>query len=46
MVAKIDSEDVAEIWHIEIKVVDHNGPLEDSIPSVGAPVTEEESYDG
>ena len=36
---KMGSEDVVELWHIGIMVVDNNEPLEEKIPSVGAPVT-------
>ena len=35
----INSEGVAEIQHIGITMVDHNDPLEDNIPYVGAPVS-------
>ena len=42
----IDSEDVAELWHIGITAVDDNDPMEDNIPSFGAPVTKGELYDG
>ena len=42
----IDSEGDVELWRIGIKVVDDNDPLEEKIPSVGAPVPEGEIYDG
>ena len=42
----IDSEDVAELLRIGITVVENNNPLEENIPSVGAPVTKEGLYDG
>ena len=42
----IDSEDVVELWRIGIPVVENNDSLEESIPSVSAPVTEGELYNG
>ena len=36
----INSEDVVKLRNIVIMVVDNNDPLEENIPSVGAPVTE------
>ena len=35
----IDSEDVLELRCIGITVVDDSDPLEEDIPSIGAPVT-------
>ena len=34
-----------KLWHIGIMVVNDNDPLEENIPSVGAPVTEGGLYD-
>ena len=42
----INSEDVVELRSIGETVEDENEPLEENIPSVGVPVTEEELYDG
>ena len=42
----INPEDVVELWHIGILVVDNNYHLEENIPSVGAPVTDWGLYDG
>ena len=36
----INSEDILELQSIGITVVGYNEPLEENIPSVGAPVTE------
>ena len=41
----INSEDVVDIWHIGITVVDDSQTLQYNIPYVGDPVTEGELYD-
>ena len=41
----IYSEDVVELRSISIAVVEYNDPLEENIPSVGAPVNEGDLYD-